>query len=273
MVDDLPYGRFYYHNSQKIDSEYDYYMENILPELCTVSKTAPYITKWGYIDDAKDSCENPYRLNTSKVFDTCNFSANTFMQKGEIMEYTHSMPYYITNAENFNDEHKKNEYQYIPISNMPNVWKDSASIIAYFSQKKTEDGKDPFDAVFGDTSLTTEFTNKRFNKKYSRFLLGDKSIKASTLFRGVKFEITELNNGKEENTGKYNDYRFSFVYVPTTDDKVTKNVYFIKNDDYKFIVGVSFFNVGIKKLEDCEFNKVYVYAGCKGILKTKENLN
>lgn len=263
IVESMPYKRFY-DGTKEISSEYDYYCENILPELTTANKTVPYIAKWGYMDEAKDSCENPYRLNTSKIFEACNFSANTFMQKGDISEYTHSMPYYLIKPKEGVDN--SNEYQYIPYTN--EEWTNTYESLLYYFSNPTSDGGDPFDKMFGDVS-DTEFTNKRFNKKYSRFLLGNDAIKSSTLFRGVKFEITELDHGKEVKTGKYNDYRFSFIYVPVynkSENKEEHTVHFIKNDKFKFIVGIVFFDVKKEYPEDV-FNKAYVYAGSMGFLK------
>ncbi len=266
----LPYKRFYDIDSGiPVSTEYEYYYENILPELSTVSKTVPFITKWGYIDDSKDSCENPYRLNTSKIFDTSNFSANTFMQSTDIMEYTHSMPYYLVDSDYQEDKSlMKNEYQYIAKTEAENTWNDIEGIKNYFSNTET----DNFDNFFGNTSSTI-FNNKRFNKKYSRFLLGDDTHKSSTLFRGVKFEITELNDGKEVNSGKYNDYRFSFLYVPKKDDEENAPlppIYFIKNDVFKFIVGILFFRIEGKN--NYAFNKSYVYEIGMGLLNPKEGV-
>ena len=275
----IPYGRFFHQDGKEIDTEYDYFFENLIPELTTVNKSVPFINKWGYIDEEKDSCENPYRLNTSKIFEACNFSANTYMQKGDIMEYTHSMPYYVNNGYSGNGD-INNEYQYIIVDEQ--MWSASAAnnrVSAweeYFS-KETSDGKDPFDKLFGDASASY-FKNKRYNKKYSRFLTGNDVNRATTLFRGVKFEITELENGKEVHTGKYNDYRFSFIYIPfaDTNESNIKNdkhtVHFIKNDKFKFIVGFVFFNVSafgsgsnqITNLNNCDFNKTFVYAATMG---------
>ena len=58
LTDNMRYKRFY-DEEKDIDTEYDYYCENLLPTQSTVSKTEPYITKWGYMDESKDSCENP----------------------------------------------------------------------------------------------------------------------------------------------------------------------------------------------------------------------
>lgn len=275
---EIKYGRFFYYNGDKLKSEYEYYFENIIPELSTVSKTVPYISKWGYIDESKDSCENPYRLNTSKIFEACNMSANTFMKKGDIMEYTHSMPYYINNkytSPSSDENAPKNEYQYI--NNVDSGLWDSCSSYTdalnawtnYFADKTVNH----FDEMFGDTSATTSFGNKRFNKKYSRFLKGDSVQKSSTLFRGVKFEVTELKNGKEIRSGKYNDYKFSFIYVPISDsDNVKQTVHFIKNDTFKYIVGIVFFDVKTD-FKELNFNKAYVYAGCMGFIDLEKNEN
>ena len=252
---DIPYKRFYDDAGNDIDTEYDYYCENLLPTLVTVSKSAPYIVKWGYIDESKDSCENPYRLNTSKIFESCNFSANTYLQKGDIIEFTHSMPYYIVEHDVEESGEITNEYQYIKEKNIIN----ENSLDKYFSDSNV----DRFDEVFGDV-----YSNKRFNKKYSRFLNGDTIIKSSTLFRGVKFEITELLKGKEIRTGKYNGYKFSFIYIPKTGTK-DDNIYFIKNDTFKFIVGIIYFDTQVKVDEFNKFNKAYVYSGSMGFLKEK----
>jgi len=286
-INHIPYGRFFYHNGNTIDTEYEYYFENLIPELCTVNKSVPHIVKWGYIDDSKDSCENPYRLNTSKIFEACNFSANTFKRSGDIMEYTHSMPYYINNIYDgyYNDTNYNNEYQYIPVSesmwelckegdnydNVLNAW------VTYFSNTETNN----FEKMFGNTSerkLTIDsmessktFSNKRFNKKYSRFLLGNDTVRSSTLFRGVKFEIEELVSGKEVHTGKFNNYKFSFIYVPVCNiEKDNYTVHFIKNDKYKFIVGLVLFDIK-NEMDDRGFNKAYVYAGSMYYINKKIN--
>ena len=274
-------GRFFDNTGVKIENEYEYYCENVLPSLSTVSKTVPYITKWGYIDDSKDSCENPYRLNTSKIFGTSNFSANTFVQNGDITEYTHSMPYYVSQRNGYDDPTKSdiNEYQYI-YSNPNN--KDELIVqertnddendieLRDFKDKWINKFKDEendfFYEMFGDTS-TSYFKNKRFRRKYSRFLGGSKTITASTLFRGVKFEIKDLINGKEVSTSRFNDYRFSFIYIPVN-ELFSNRVWFVRNDKFKFIVGISFFcitdAVNEPGNELIPFNKANVYGCCLG---------
>lgn len=279
----LPYYRFVSSNGEEIDTEYDYFCENILPELSIVNKTVPFISKWGYIDDSKDSCENPYRLNVSKIFDTCNFSSNTFMQDCDIFEYTHSMPYYMVDWKTDDNEHMYNEFQYvnIPAALNKKYYNDLYEAIKNWKTYFSSTTNNSFDELFGDVSNNIDgcFKNKRFSKKYSRFLLGSDTSKSSTLFRGVKFEVISMKNEKEINTSKYNGYKFTFLYIPvnliksninTTDknqyDTNDFKIVFVKNDKYKFIVGMVFFDSLIQYIDNDmnKFNKTYLYGGCLG---------
>ena len=256
----MRYRKFVDDNDNKLDTEYEYYLENIIPELSTENKTVPHIVKWGYADEAKDSCEKPYRLNMSKIFDTSNFSANTYMQTGDIIEYTHSMPYYVTGVKTDNEKVDNNEYQYITVDE--SLWnKDYDNLVSNWINYFTDIEENHFDEMFGDVP-----GNKRYNKKYSRFLFGNSVNRSSTLFRGVKFEIIEMNGNKETHTGKYNGYKFSFLYIPVSEIKEENVIYFVKNDKYKFVVGLVFFNIK-KSLDERDFNKAYVYAGAMGFLK------
>lgn len=262
----MRYRKFVDDNDNKLDTEYEYYLENIIPELSTENKTVPHIVKWGYADEAKDSCEKPYRLNMSKIFDTSNFSANTYMQTGDMIEYTHSMPYYVTGVKDENEKVDNNEYQYITVDE--SLWdKDYDDLVSNWINYFTDIEENHFDEMFGDVP-----GNKRYNKKYSRFLFGNSVNRSSTLFRGVKFEIIEMNGNKETHTGKYNGYKFSFLYIPVSEIKEENVIYFVKNDKYKFVVGLVFFNVK-KSLNDIDFNKAYIYAGAMGFLKFKDSQN
>ena len=260
----MRYRKFVDDNDNKLDTEYEYYLENIIPELSTENKTVPHIVKWGYADEAKDSCEKPYRLNMSKIFDTSNFSANTYMQTGDIIEYTHSMPYYVTGVKDENEKVDNNEYQYITVDE--SLWnKDYDDLVSNWINYFIDIEENHFDEMFGDVP-----GNKRYNKKYSRFLFGNSVNRSSTLFRGVKFEIIEMNGNKETHTGKYNGYKFSFLYIPVSEIKEENVIYFVKNDKYKFVIGLVFFNIK-KSLDEIDFNKAYVYAGAMGFLNITDN--
>ena len=264
------------YGGKAIDTEYEYFMENFIPELCTQSKCTPYITKWGYYDDEKDSCENPYRLNMSKIFGTSNLSSNTFSNQYSINEHTHSMPYYL--VKEITDETDNNmNYQYV---------KDTVGI---FNWENNIDSEKAYNIcvnycvnIFSNTEvnnfdkLFSYKTNndKRFNKKYSRMAFGDENHFATTLFRGVKFNIKKLNDDDVEiEGGDYNDYKFSFLYIPVELNSIfnSDNVYFVKNDTFKFIVGFILVNVFNNNTIDSkygidDFGKAYIYGGCYGLL-------
>ena len=277
-----------------LETEYDYYMEQFQPDLCLISKTVPYISKWGYYDEQKDSCENPYRLNVSKVFGVSNLSASTYLRKCDLNQHTHSMPYYMTLTKP--DYYK--QYQYIESdktyieSNM--VLNDDSSdsdsdvndinIISYGFNECVDYWIKEFQRT--DVDIFSYFFSgkkygKRFDRKYSRLKNGDKYHHPSTLFRGVKFEAVRYLNGLEKRTVEYNDYKFSFVYIPVMIDDIIfdSKVHFVKNDTFKFIVGIIFVNtmLGTHKHNIFNgnidyFNKGFIYSACKNIIRA-ENVN
>lgn len=272
LVNNLSVDRLYNSKGSALTSEYDYYNENVLSSLCTVSKTVPYITKWGYVDGL-DSCENPYRLNCNKVFGVDNFSANLFLIDGSILNYTHSMPYYIyddftkeTDDDGVDDIDATNEYQYIYYANSKkNSYVDC---VKYWKGLFLNENENIFDEIF-ETKENSYKRNKRNNKKYSRFKYGTSKRNSDTLFRGVKFEIVNLVKGndtyKETFTSKYNDYKFSFLMIPVSNPETlyfSNKVYFVKNDKFKFIVGFVVCNM----FDKLTFNKSYVYGACLGLI-------
>jgi hypothetical protein len=277
-----------------LETEYDYYMEQFQPDLCLISKTVPYISKWGYYDEQKDSCENPYRLNVSKVFGVSNLSASTYLRKCDITQHTHSMPYYMTLSKP--DYYKQYQYiesdkTYIDLNNYENSdtsesESDENNIninlygfnecVDYWIKEFQRTDVDIFSYFFSGKKY-----GKRFDRKYSRLKNGDKYHHPSTLFRGVKFEAVRYLNGLEKRTVEYNDYKFSFVYIPVMIDDIIfdSKVHFVKNDTFKFIVGIIFVNtmLGTHKHNIFNgnidyFNKGFIYSACKNIIRA-ENVN
>ena len=279
-----------YNNS--LSTEYDYYNEQFLPKLCLISKTAPFISKWGYYDEQKDSCENPYRLNVNKVFGVSNLSANTYLRNCDEDNYTHNMPYYMT----MNTPDYSKDYQYIKsdeiyskhyivdndgdsdvyVDGGGNAFKTFSECKDYWINMFKNIEEDMFSHFFSGKKY-----GNRFDKKYSRLSGGDKFHNPSTLFRGVKFESVRYYNGIEKRSNEYNNYKFSFVYIPVMIDTMVFNstVHFVKNDTYKFIVGIVFVNTmlgtykhNIFKNKIDYFNKGFLYAACKDIIRP-ENEN
>ena len=263
-----------------LETEYDYYHEQFNPDLCLMSKTTPYILKWGYYDEQKDSCENPYRLNVNKIFGVSNLSANTYLRDCDENHYTHSMPYYMT----LNTPDYQKNYQYIASDFLYSDHFEDKNIefntfydcVDYWVNKvfmRTDEDK--FSQFFSGKKY-----GNRFDRKYSRFLGGDKFHNSSTLFRGVKFEVVRQYNGLDKRTSEYNDYKFSFVYIPVMlkDMIFNSTIYFVKNDTFKFIVGIIFVNTMLGVYNHNIFNgnvdyfgKGFLYAACKDVIRAQNS--
>ena len=261
VFNSIKQGRLFNDNMTELQSEYDYFFENIIPQLCTVSKTTGHISKWGYVD-GMDSCENPYRLNCNKIFGVDNLSANLFKYGGYKTNFTHDMPYYMymeTSIENFSQE-----YSYIQSdTSLYKYYSDSyVDTIEMVIEKFKSEEHNYFDDIF----RLQDGVNKRHSKKYSKFKYGNEYQNSNTLFRGVKFDICKLVNGKEIPTSIYNDYDFSFVCLPLenrTSLYFDDDIYVVKNDKFKFIVAFILCNFYKRN----EFNKALVYAGCNNLIK------
>ncbi len=290
-IKELAKSPFFDDYNNYLSTEYDYYNEQVLPKLCLVSKTVPFISKWGYYDEQKDSCENPYRLNVSKVFGVSNLSANTYLRNCDECEYTHNMPYYMT----MDTPDYLKDYQYIASDETysKHYIVDNGDSDIYINDGDSafetfSDCKNYWINVFMNTEddmFAHFFSGKkygnRFDRKYSRLSGGDKFHNPTTLFRGVKFEAVRYYNDVEKRSHEYNDYKFSFVYIPVMINTMvfSSNVYFVKNDTFKFIVGIVFVNTmlgtydhNIFQYKVDYFSKGFLYAACKDIIRP-ENLN
>lgn len=270
-------------DGRAIESEYEYFMENLIPELSTENKSVPFISKWGYYDDEKDSCENAYRLNMSKIFGTSNLSSNTFTFEHSINEHTHSMPYYMTRDESLCTG---DNYQYVYDSIGLYIYEQNPRKTMYesFVDRCVEVFMDTKNNNFEKLFCCKTDDNKRFTMKYSRMKFGGSNTFSSTLFRGVKFNVKKIVDDNEIKSPDFNDYKFTFVYIPIELPSiyVSNKVYFVKNDTFKFIVGFVVVNTlsggittdNFQEEENYMFNtyefndfcKAYVYGGCYGLL-------
>jgi hypothetical protein len=288
-LNNLTLYKFINSSGLTLTNEYSYFTEYALPTISTVSKTVPYISKWGYIGEGRDSCENIYRLNMSKVFGRLNFSSDTFSLDTDINSYTHCLPYYVIPKYMTNRQGKYEKivypfdsefYQYIDYGHVGNdfITDDIYEYIEQWKNKLLNFTDDDFYEMFVESE-----DNKRTNKKYSIISGGNSMSNAYTMFRGVRFDIKETvkkyNNGKtvyvNNYTGKYNGYKFSYIFIPlyTKNDVFPTKVYFVKNDNCKFICGLQFVNVYNSKMfrntniinpTDILFNLTYVYNMING---------
>ena len=292
-IRDIAKSPFFDDYGNSLETEYNYYFEQIHPNLCLISKTSPYVLKWGYYDEQKDSCENPYRLNVNKIFGVSNLSANVFLNNCDEDNYTHNMPYYMT----FDTPDYYKEYQYIPSDDIyrnnniigndnDNIGDSDINIInnedvlyndcvEYWINMFMSTEVDNFSKFFSGKKY-----GKRFDRKYSRFSFGDRFHNPTTLFRGVKFEAVRQYNGVEKISSEYNNYKFSFIYIPIINSNIYFNntIYFVKNDTFKFIVGIVFVNTMLGTFGNNVFNgdinyfnKCFLYAAYKDLIEIKSN--
>ena len=133
--------------------------------MCLNSKSVPYISKWGYFDEQKDSCENPYRLNVSKVFGVSNLSANMYISVCDENEYTHGMPYYMT----FDMIDYQKDYQYIKSDD--EYLKINSEYIDDKTNKFCSDCVDYWIKMFMKTDkdmFSYFFSGKKYGKRFDR---------------------------------------------------------------------------------------------------------
>ena len=143
---------------------------------------------------------------------------------------------------------------------------------------------DYYKGLFSDTEV--DYFDKIFNRKvnntvgissqlYSRYDFGDANTKTSCLFKGVKFIITPMENGIKTLSSKYNGYRFSMMYIPSSTRSFDNKITFVKNDTFKFIVGLIRCAIKVpseylaENIEDNlkeNFTSAIAYAGCSEML-------
>ena len=231
-----------------ISSEYDRLEENYIISQAVASRVIPYINKWSYYNDGKDVRNHPYRLNVSEAFTTNNFAPNKYDYNRTPYGFTHEW-YYLSEIPDYFDSDA-----------ISNSW-------SYFNSAPT-DSKEPFDnngvyqrGTFQDVTTDTftdyfivdklikdsEITLIDRQLRYSTFSGGNDDNFAETFLRGVKVTAkkkanpSQLINFNASGTsyvrdGSFNDYKFSVILVPNTEDKPRQQIKIVKNDKWKTIV-------------------------------------
>jgi len=201
-----------------VDCEYDYNKENYYPTYETVSKTIPYICKWGY-DCGNDLRGNPYRLNTSFAFGKYNMSPNTSKIDIDVNAMNLEWMYMFSNA--ISDEN----YCYLN---------------RYFDVYNADFDKD---LVYVNSGIAYY--------RYSIIKYNSASGCCETFFRGLKLQIRELSTDRldfystdnvkyVEKSRKYDGYKFCAILEPVEEvDGNADNVYemkVIENEEKKYII-------------------------------------
>ena len=246
--------------NNNIRTEYDFYKENYIAELSTVSKVVPNINKWSMINGL-DSMHNPYRLNASKIFGASNLSANMNVQyDGKIDEHVYDMPYVILDDYEFGDIEYLlgyDNYRYIKSKNT------FGNIITEMSEMFKDTSHNYFSDYFEKNTYADGKTEDMI--RYSIISYNNNIDACETFFNGVrfKFENKEKDTDIVKKSILLNGYKFAFAYVPYSKeyknaDAASCSGCIIRNDTYKFIVVLMFVYFGY--MDKYGFNRLNCYA-------------
>lgn len=208
-----------------IDNEYDAYGENYNKGTMMVSRTVPFILKWG-ADGGTDVYNRPYRHNTSSVFGFNSFAPNPYV-------------------DSFSKDMFNGDWQYIMSSDVEtsgryiHIDEDTDFDTVVENLLYTGDDRDWFGEYFYDRSSPTEPC------KYTSIRRGSSTRMASTFFRGVKVNVcdkddyTELPSAscRKRYGDTLNGYRFAVASV-VYDMKSAERPVIVRNDKHGTITVV-----------------------------------
>jgi len=236
-------------NDEYIKSEYIRLEENFLTSQAAVSRIAPYINKWGWVNDGKDVRNHPYRLNVNEAFGLNNFAPSKWDKIQEASGYTHEW-YYLSEFPNyFSNDAIKSSWSYIDTAPTDNIEANPLTGQVFVPGTFQNVNKDYFNDYFIVQKFTAGGTINLIDRqlRYGRLEGGDEKNFSETFLRGVRIIAKPKAIGTEKadfnarslsyvNNGSLNDYRFSAILVPNLPDKPEFQVKFIKNEKWKTIV-------------------------------------
>jgi len=236
-------------NDEYIKSEYVRLEENFLTSQANISRIAPYINKWAWVNDGKDVRNHPYRLDINQAFGLNNFAPSKWDLIQEASGFTHEWYYLSEFPQYFTQSAIKSSWSYIdvaPVDNTPaNIGTGQGFVPGTF-QSISKNNFDEYFIVekFNTGGVVTEIDRQL---RYGRFSGGDETNFAQTFLRGVRITARQKAIGTEKanfdarslsyvTNSSFNDYRFSAILVPNLPDKPESQVKFIKNEKWKTIV-------------------------------------
>ena len=243
-------------NEQYIKSEYIRLEENFLTSQAAISRIAPYINKWAWVNNGKDVRNHPYRLNANEAFGLNNFAPSKWDKIQEASGYTHEW-YYLSEFPNyFTKDAIEKSWSYIDKAPRDNTKANLVTGQAFVPGTFQSIIKDYFNDYFIVQRFTTRgITEIDRQLRYGRFNGGDEQNFSEAFLRGVRIIAKGKAIGTEKSDfnaralsyvrdGAFNDYRFSAMLVPnlnsdgrTLDPSLPEfQVKFIKNEKWKTVV-------------------------------------
>ena len=243
-----------------IASEYQRLEENYLKEQAVASRITPYINKWGYFRDGRDTRNHPYRLNLSEAFTLNNFSSSKYDIRQSPLGFSHEWYYLCEFPPYFGQEAIEDSWSYFERAPMdsvePNPFTGTPYVPGTFQSVTTNYFDQYFIAdrfvVNGQISLIDR------QLRYGRFRGGDRDNFAEAFLRGVRIiaKPKALNSQRQNfnasrlsyvRNSSFNDYRFSVMLVPNAPDKPKTQIKFVKNEKWKTVTMLVFADLK----EDC----------------------
>ena len=181
-------------------------------DLSVIWRKNPIRVKWGY-QNSLSSNDYPYLLNNSFLAEDYNRTTNPFDPSPDRKE--RNLDYFYTvNSLTFSYS-----YHSLHVENSNEFGIDTN--FEFELDKYLGTASDYFSYFFGKTSSFTNNTKIVRTKKWSTFEQGDNIIPNSTLFRGLKFNLYDVNSVQSNNVSintiniqsdnNYQGYKFSIL--------------------------------------------------------------
>jgi hypothetical protein len=267
-------------------SEYQRLEENFLKEQAVASRIIPYINKWVWYDDGTDVRNNPYRLNLNLAFGLNNFAPSKWDLNRSAEAFTHEWYYLCKFPEYFDSDAIKSSWSYFnekPIDNIDqNLINNQVFVPGTF--QRTDINK--FDEYFITDRFNVNNDVHIIDRqlRFGRFSGGNTQNFAECFLRGVKVIAKSKSSGDEKQNfnakklsyvanGKFNDYRFSVMVVPS-EEKIKNKIKVIKNEKWKTIVMLIFISFESECLNSTtdSIDRTLLYS-INSNVKTLENCN
>ena len=222
---------FYKNNSEHIpvSSEYTanheiFKIEN--NDLTQLWRKNPVYCRWAY-NNSLSGNDYPYPLNNSKIFEKFNKTVNPF--ENECIRGERNLDYFYTiNSSTFSYLHHTLHIENNTDGGLDNkIFFDFNKYLAKHTYVTGTNSVNKYDLDYFKWFFErkTSFLNNKIKKnvtKYSNFNVGGNDSTNSTLFRGIKFSIYDVENIRKnsdgnidvintKNTNNYDDYKFSVL--------------------------------------------------------------
>lgn len=189
-------------------------------ELSEIWRKNPVHCRWGF-QNSLSANDYPYMLNNSELFEDYNRTTNPFLPIPSRIERNLDFFYTINSSTSSYLHHSLHVEDHVGTDINTSF---GFEIEKYLNTEVTLGvtySSDYFSYFFGKKSLFNSGKIIKNTKKYSTLNIGNKDIPNSTLFRGIKFSMFDVDNIKYDdgrltninlkNNNSFNDYKFSIL--------------------------------------------------------------